>query len=153
MSPYPKSSASALASLSLTPLSGTFSPNTSDSLPTTSKGKGKSSTTSFKASVNEKLASLNDDASESQYKLGVLRNKCKSLKIHAYMRRREMAHMEAEAEAVHHHTIEQKQLDIDLVKQQQELIRLKCELAKLESGKGTPAAEPSSQAWGSDMAL
>ena len=89
-----------------------------------SKGKGKSSATSFKASVNEKLASLNDDTSESQYKLGVLRNECKSLKIHAYMRRREMAHMEAEAEAVYRHTIEQKQLDIDLVKQQQELIHL-----------------------------
>ncbi|KAL4079386.1 hypothetical protein J3A83DRAFT_4368159 [Scleroderma citrinum] len=115
------------------------------------KGRGKSGFISIKASLDDKLVSLNDDTTESQYRLSILKNECKAMKLQVYMHQKEMAHMEAEVKSAHCHTVEQRQLEINLVKEQQELLCLKYVLAKLEAGKDSvggmelSTAEPSSQ--------
>ena len=43
--------------------------------------------------------------------------------------------MEVEAESAHRHTMEEKKVEIELVKEQQELLRLKFALAKLQTGQ------------------
>ncbi|KIM50940.1 hypothetical protein SCLCIDRAFT_33871 [Scleroderma citrinum Foug A] len=139
MSPYPKSPLSlSSSSTTSTPLSGGFPPGiASDSTPYMSltKGKGKASLTSIQTSLDEHLGSFNDTASDRLYKLGVLKNEHKAMRLQAYMRQKEITHMEVEAESAHHHTMEEKKVEIELVKEQQELLRLKFALAKLQTGQ------------------
>ena len=99
------------------------------------KRKGKASLTSIQTSLDEHLGSFDDTASDRLYKLGVLKNEHKAMRLQAYMHQKKITHMEVEAESAHRHTMEEKKVEIELVKEQQELLRLKFALAKLQTGQ------------------
>jgi len=81
--------------------------------------------------------------------MGVLKNERKSLKVQAHMCHKEIAHLQAEgaqerqeAEKIHHRMMEQKKMEIDLLKEEGEILRLKVELAKLQASQTASSSRP-----------
>jgi len=69
--------------------------------------------------------------------------------MQAYMRDKETAHLEAESEKehieadkIHTHLMERKQLDIDALKEEGEVLRLKMELTKLQAMLNPGVTQP-----------
>ncbi|KAL4064625.1 hypothetical protein J3A83DRAFT_4376870 [Scleroderma citrinum] len=76
--------------------------------------------------------------------MAVLKTECKSTKVQVYLHDKEIAHLEAEkekecvkAERAHHHMIESKRMDVEVLKKESEVLHLKLELAKLQAGQNT----------------
>jgi len=152
MSPYPRSPASAISSsTSSSALTGSTrrQGTTSETSQTSfAKGKGKSTLAQMKTDLDERLGSLNSSSTDQQYRMGVLKNERKSLKLQAHMRDKEIAHLQAEgaqerqeAEKIHH-MMEQKKLEIDLLKEEGEILHLKVELAKLQASQTVSSSHP-----------
>ncbi|KAL4061780.1 hypothetical protein J3A83DRAFT_4386066 [Scleroderma citrinum] len=78
----------------------------------------------------------------TSYKLAMLKNKHKSVKLQAYMHDKEIAHLEVEnekehieAEKIHGHLMKSKKLDIEFLKEEGEVLHLKLELVKFQAGQ------------------
>ncbi|KIJ61047.1 hypothetical protein HYDPIDRAFT_31750 [Hydnomerulius pinastri MD-312] len=90
------------------------------------------------------VASLLYQASSStdqQVKIAALKNKCKAFKLQAYMQNKGIVHLEAEnqkecldAEHIHCHFMEMRQIEDNILKEESEVLHLKLELMKLNSG-------------------
>jgi len=117
MSPYPRSPASAISSTSSSALTGSarHQGTTSETSQTSfAKGKGKSTLAQMKMDLDEHLGSLNSSFTDQRYRMGVLKNEHKSLKLQAHIHDKEIAHLQAkgaqehqEAEKIHHCMMEQ----------------------------------------------
>ena len=150
LSPYSKAPTSTIStstsSLSALTSGGNRCRAMSPETPQTSF-KGKGTLAQIKAGLEERLDGLNESSIEQRYKLAMLKNECKSLRAQAYMRDKEIAHLEAEnakdcaeAEKIHSRELEKKKMDIEFLREESEVLRLKVELVKLQSGGGTPSA-------------
>jgi len=103
----------------------------------------------MKTDLDERLGSLNSSSTDQRYRMGILKNERKSLKVQAHMRDKEIAHLQAkgvqerqEAEKIHHRMMEQKKMEIDLLKEEGEILCLKVELAKLQASQTASSSRP-----------
>ncbi|KAI6017084.1 hypothetical protein EDC04DRAFT_2902704 [Pisolithus marmoratus] len=94
------------------------------------------------------------ESSQDQHLLrATLKYEHKVMKTQAYMREKEIAHLEkeherehSEAEKIHAQMLEQKKLDLQMLKEESELTHLKLELAKLQSQTGDASGPSTSTA-------
>lgn len=98
----------------------------------------------IKADLDEWLGGLSDSATDQWYKLAMLKNECQSVKMQAYMRDKEIVHLQMEnekehieADKIHGRLMERKKLDIEFLKEEGEVLRLKLALAKLQAGQSS----------------
>ncbi|KAL4068192.1 hypothetical protein J3A83DRAFT_4401881 [Scleroderma citrinum] len=125
----------------------------------TSQTKGKSMLVQMKADLDEQLGGLNDSSTDQWYRLAMLKNKHKLIKMHAYMCDKKIIHLESEnnkdcleAENISRHFLEGQKLDIKYLKEEGEVLCLKLELAKLQasiscspsSNSTAPSSNPAS---------
>ena len=151
MSPYPKSPASAIStSTSSSALTGgSTQRGTGSETSRTSFKKGKATLAQMKADLDGRLDELNGSATDQRFRMATLKNERKVVRMQAYMRDKEIAHLEAESEKerieadkIHTRLMERKQLDIDALKEEGEVLRLKMELTKLQATLNPGATQP-----------
>ncbi|KAL4063601.1 hypothetical protein V8B97DRAFT_2011448 [Scleroderma yunnanense] len=117
--------------------------------------EGKGILVEMKAKFNEHLSGLNESAMDQQYKMALLKHEQKPTKLQVYMCDKEIAYLEVEnekdhqeAEKIHCCQMEQKQLEVSVLKEEEEVLCLKVKLAKLQvalcSASGTSSHPPSS---------
>ncbi|KAL4067080.1 hypothetical protein V8B97DRAFT_1919293 [Scleroderma yunnanense] len=152
MSPYPKSPASIISSsMSSSSFTGS-SLCTGINLETsqTSFMKAKDLLTQMKAELMGQLSGLSDGAADRCYRMAVLKTECKSTRVKAYLHNKEIAHLEVEkeecveAERAHCCMIESKRMDVEVLKEESEVLCLKLELVKLQAGQNTTTSMLSS---------
>ena len=112
--------------------------------------KGKSSISQLQSNVDDQISEIQASAEDQQYKMAFLKNEHKKQELNIYLRKREMAHEEAEAEKrnkeaekAHEREMEMAQLHIQKLREEGEVVRLKLQLAQLQSGQGIPSASTS----------
>ncbi|KAI6042439.1 hypothetical protein EDC04DRAFT_2891823 [Pisolithus marmoratus] len=131
MSPYPRSPSSIVStsSTSSAPTTGSWHYAAAQDVSQSSAMKEKST-----------LAQIKTD-------IAMPKNKHKSMKMQAFIHEKEITHLETEnkkdyleAEKIHCHMMETKQLDIQVLKGKSEVLCLKLELAKIQSGASISSA-------------
>ena len=112
--------------------------------------KGKSSISQLQSNVDDQISEIQASAEDQQYKMAFLKNEHKKQELNIYLRKREMAHEEAEAEKrnkeaekAHEREMEMAQLHIQKLREEGEVVCLKLQLAQLQSGQGIPSASTS----------
>ncbi|KIK22953.1 hypothetical protein PISMIDRAFT_101419 [Pisolithus microcarpus 441] len=152
MSPYPRSPVSIIStsSTSSTPTSSSQRYTAAQESSQTSFAKSKNTLVQMKADLDSRLEGLNDNSTEFRYQLTILKNECKAVKTQAHMRDKEINHLERErererleAEKIHCHEMEKKQLDIQALQEETKVLGLKLELAKLQAANITSSSNPS----------
>ena len=142
MSPYPKSPTSVISTStsSSAPSGSTQRHGTSSEMSRTSFKKGKSTLAQMKADLDGRLDELNGSTTDQQFKIAALKSERKMVRMHTYMRDKEIAHIEAEgerermeADKIHTRLMERKRLDIDVLKEEGEVLHLRVELMKLQA--------------------
>ncbi|KAI6024362.1 hypothetical protein EDC04DRAFT_2606530 [Pisolithus marmoratus] len=111
--------------------------------------KGKNALAQIKANLDELLSDLNKSSLEQQFSIATFKYEARVMKVQAYMCNKEITHLETEnerdhheVESIHHWIVEQKELDILMLKEECENLCLKVELAKLQGGDASaPASE------------
>ncbi|KAI5998312.1 hypothetical protein EDC04DRAFT_2612464 [Pisolithus marmoratus] len=109
--------------------------------------KGKSMLAQMKTDVKSCLDRLAESSLDVQYQIAMLKNEHKSMKMQAFILKKEITHLEMdnekdhlEAEKIHCHMMESKHLDIQVLKGASEVLHLKLELVKIQSGTGISSA-------------
>ena len=94
----------------------------------------------MKADLDGRLDELNGSTTDQWFKIAALKNERKMVRMHAYMCDKEITHMEAEgerecmeADKIHTRLMERKRLDIDALKEEGKVLRLRVELMKLQA--------------------
>ncbi|KIK11261.1 hypothetical protein PISMIDRAFT_19680 [Pisolithus microcarpus 441] len=140
MAPYPRPPASTISTTttSSTPSSSTRCTGAVSESSQTSLTKGKNVLAHMKADLDGRLTGLNE-ASQDQL-----------VKTQAYMREKEIAHLETEhererneVEKAHIRMLEQKKLELEMLKEELELMRLRLELARLQNQQAGDVSVPS----------
>ena len=151
MSPYskPPSATSAPSVLS----GGARRKGTGSDISKATIAKGKTTISQMQSNFDDQVSNIQASAEDQRYKLAFLKNERKKQELNIYLRKREMAHEEAEAEKrikeaekAHQREMEMAQLHIQQLREEGEVVRLKLQLVQLQSGLGTPSASTSTNA-------
>ena len=112
--------------------------------------KGKTSISQMQSNVDDQISEIQASAEDQRYKVAFLKNKHKKQELNVYLRKKDMKHKEAEAEKrnkevekAHQCEMEMAQLHIQKLREEGEVVRLKLQLAQLQSGLGTPSMSTS----------
>ncbi|KAI6046869.1 hypothetical protein EDC04DRAFT_2887356 [Pisolithus marmoratus] len=150
--PYPRPPASTISTMttSSSPSSSTRRAGTVSESSQTSLTKGKNVLAQMKADLDGRLTGLNEASQDQRLLRATLKYEHKVAKTQAYMREKEIAHLETEhererneAEKAHIRILEQKKLDLEMLKEELELMRLRLELARLQNQQVGDVSVPS----------
>ncbi|KIO11380.1 hypothetical protein M404DRAFT_127477 [Pisolithus tinctorius Marx 270] len=151
MSPYARSPPSVISTSTTTSAVSDGASRRQVASSETSQTKGKNMLTQLKADFNKWLGELNGNSLDQRCQLAALKTKRKVVKTQAYMRDKEIAHLEAEgekerreAQKIHERFMERKKLDIQYLKEEGENLRLRVQLAMLQA-QPTSSSDPKSQ--------
>ncbi|KIK18078.1 hypothetical protein PISMIDRAFT_14623 [Pisolithus microcarpus 441] len=104
----------------------------------------------MKADLDGRLTGLNEASQDQCLLRATLKYEHKVAKTQAYMREKEIAHLETEhererneAEKAHIRMLEQKKLELEMLKEESELMRLRLELARLQNQQAGDVSVPS----------
>ncbi|KIK13095.1 hypothetical protein PISMIDRAFT_18234 [Pisolithus microcarpus 441] len=134
------------------PPASTISTTTTSSTPSSSAclTKGKNVLAHMKADLDGQLTGLNEASQDQHLLRATLKYEHKVAKTQAYMREKEIAHLETEherehneVEKVHIRMLEQKKLELEMLKEESELMCLRLELARLQNQQAGDVSVPS----------
>ncbi|KIK15532.1 hypothetical protein PISMIDRAFT_16450 [Pisolithus microcarpus 441] len=95
----------------------------------------------------DQLSPRVDKEVDRRRQLSVLKTECKTIKMQAHMRDKEITYLErerererVEAERIHHRQMESKQLDIQALQEETRVLGLKLELVKLQAANSVSSS-------------